>query len=359
MVPRSLLQVDAVWLPLLWGWGAPGLGWAPHGSRQPCSMGGMWRVRCHTGACTAQRGRGGGGHPALLAPVMGHLHRLSRELQEKEKVIESLEAKLQERCESPGSSRPPSESSRSATSTSFVSEGLEPCSDGDAASECSQCHEEPARLTGAWGATAAGRGHAAPLYPVGPCSSRCPSGRGCPCGTMSQCQLSVCAHTAPRAAGGCLGESCHGSTALQSWDWPHMGCPSLQHLRTWLMGTCQGPQCPQGRGVPARLSQSCPDISLSLLSLGLHFDSLSKPVTAPLPALVPGLPPFLPAGPPPPAAPSLLGCCGTHVCSLAEAQQELQVLRRQLGESEHVSQAWGRSCLPCMPCRAAWPPHPL
>ncbi|XP_074452979.1 myomegalin isoform X13 [Larus michahellis] len=157
--------------------------------------------------------------------------RLSRELQEKEKVIESLEAKLQERCESPGSSRPPSESSRSATSTSFVSEGLEPCSDGDAASECSQCHEEPARLT------------------------------------------------------------------------------------------------------------------------GLHFDSLSKPVTAPLPALVPGLPPFLPAGPPPPAAPSLLGCCGTHVCSLAEAQQELQVLRRQLGESVTLPVAPAKPSAPLGPFR--------
>ncbi|KFO12454.1 Myomegalin, partial [Balearica regulorum gibbericeps] len=141
--------------------------------------------------------------------------RLSRELQEKEKVIENLEAKLQERCESPGSSRPPSESSRSATSASFVSEGLEPCSDGDMASECSQCCEEPARPAGS-----------------------------------------------------------------------------------------------------------------------LHFGSLSKPGSVSLPVLAPGLPPFLPAGPPPPAAPPLLGCCGTPVCSLAKAQQELQVLQRQLGESE-------------------------
>ncbi|NXQ08099.1 MYOME protein, partial [Vidua macroura] len=137
--------------------------------------------------------------------------RLSRELQEKE--IESLEVKLQERSESPGSSCPPSESSHSASSSSFTSEGLEPCSDGDAASEYSQCHEEP-----------------------------------------------------------------------------------TQHA-------------------------------------GLHFDSLSKPVNAPLPALAPGLSPFLPVGAPPPAAPPLLGCCGNSVCSLAEAQQELQVLRRQLGES--------------------------
>ncbi|KAM6396620.1 myomegalin [Pluvialis apricaria] len=155
--------------------------------------------------------------------------RLSRELQEKEKVIESLEAKLQERCESPGSSRPPSESSRSGTSTSFVSEGLEPCSDGDVASECSQCREEPAR--------------------------------------------------------------------------------------------------------PA----------------GLHFDSLSKPLNAPLPVLAPGLPPFLPAGAPPPAAPPLLGCCGTPVCSLAEAQQELQVLRRQLGESMMLPVAPAKPTAPLGP----------
>ncbi|NWW84614.1 MYOME protein, partial [Rhynochetos jubatus] len=155
--------------------------------------------------------------------------RLSRELQEKEKVIESLEAKLQEHCESPGSSRPPSECSRSATSTSFVSEGLEPCSDGDVASECSQCREEPAR-------------HA-----------------------------------------------------------------------------------------------------------GLHFDSLSKPVSVPLPALTPGLPPFLPAGLPAPAVPPLLGCCGTPVCSLAEAQQELQVLRRQLGESVPLPVAPAKPTAPLGP----------
>ncbi|XP_037999975.1 myomegalin-like isoform X7 [Motacilla alba alba] len=152
--------------------------------------------------------------------------RLSRELQEKEKVIESLEVKLQERSESPGSSCPPSESSHSASSSSFTSEGLEPCSDGDAASEYSQCHEEPAQHT------------------------------------------------------------------------------------------------------------------------GLHFDSLSKPVSAPLPALVPGLSPFLPAGPPPPVAPPLLGCCGNSVCSLAEAQQELQVLRRQLGESVTLPMAPAKPTVP-------------
>ncbi|XP_066048126.1 myomegalin isoform X5 [Chamaea fasciata] len=155
--------------------------------------------------------------------------RLSRELQEKEKVIESLEVKLQERSESPGSSCPPSESSHSASSSSFTSEGLEPCSDGDAASEYSQCHEEPTQHT------------------------------------------------------------------------------------------------------------------------GLHFDSLSKPVGAPLPALAPGLSPFLPASPPPPAAPPLLGCCGNSVCSLAEAQQELQVLRRQLGESVTLPMAPAKPAVPLGP----------
>uniref|UniRef100_A0A8C3XZP6 Uncharacterized protein n=1 Tax=Catharus ustulatus TaxID=91951 RepID=A0A8C3XZP6_CATUS len=62
--------------------------------------------------------------------------------------ISNLEVKLQERSESPGSSCPPSESSHSASSSSFTSEGLEPCSDGDAASEYSQCHKEPAQHTG-------------------------------------------------------------------------------------------------------------------------------------------------------------------------------------------------------------------
>ncbi|XP_057267168.1 myomegalin [Pezoporus wallicus] len=157
--------------------------------------------------------------------------RLSRELQEKEKVIESLEVKLQERCKSPGSSHPPSESSCSATSSSFVSDGLEPCSDGDTASQCSQCYEEPAQHT------------------------------------------------------------------------------------------------------------------------GLHVDSLSKPISAPLPTLAPGLSPFLPAGPPPATVPLLLGCCGNPVCSLAEAQQELQVLQRQLGESMMLPMAPAKPTAPLGPFR--------
>ncbi|KFP44281.1 Myomegalin, partial [Chlamydotis macqueenii] len=131
--------------------------------------------------------------------------RLSRDLREKEKVIESLEAKLQERCESPGSSHPPS---------------------------------EYRRLHGG-------------------------SNRG----------LGTCS--------------------------PSIVCGSLQQVgahQAWA-GVARVAPCPKS-------------------------------------SLAPGMPPFLPAGPPPPTATPHLGCCGPPICSLAEAQQELQVLRRQLGESE-------------------------
>ncbi|XP_059333745.1 myomegalin isoform X2 [Ammospiza nelsoni] len=105
--------------------------------------------------------------------------RLSQELQ-KEKVIESLEVKLQERSESPGSSCPPSESSHSASSSSFTSEGLEPCSDGDAASEYSQCHEEPAQHTGV-------------TLPMAPAKPTVPLG---PFGEGSKAPASFCQHGA-------------------------------------------------------------------------------------------------------------------------------------------------------------------
>ncbi|XP_019357505.1 PREDICTED: myomegalin-like isoform X6 [Gavialis gangeticus] len=68
--------------------------------------------------------------------------RLSKELQEKKKMIETLEAKLQECSESVPSSRAASESPRSDSSASFLSDGLEACSDMDAASEYTQYQEE-------------------------------------------------------------------------------------------------------------------------------------------------------------------------------------------------------------------------
>nr|XP_042707020.1 myomegalin isoform X15 [Chrysemys picta bellii] len=79
--------------------------------------------------------------------------RLSKELREKERMIETLQAKLQERCETPSSSRALSESPRSNSSASFLSDAPEACSDGDATSEYSQLQgvrsEQPSRhLTG-------------------------------------------------------------------------------------------------------------------------------------------------------------------------------------------------------------------
>ncbi|XP_040421901.1 myomegalin-like isoform X5 [Cygnus olor] len=131
--------------------------------------------------------------------------RLSRELQEKEKMIESLEAKLQERCESPGSSRPPSESSRSATSASFVSDALEPCSDGDAASECSQCHEEPARLAGV----------TLPVATAKPTASLGPFGEG------GKPAASLCQHGALQS----LAKAPGASETRVLWDVPAPGRP--------------------------------------------------------------------------------------------------------------------------------------
>uniref|UniRef100_A0A2K5J3Z1 Olduvai domain-containing protein n=1 Tax=Colobus angolensis palliatus TaxID=336983 RepID=A0A2K5J3Z1_COLAP len=138
--------------------------------------------------------------------------RLSRELQEKEKVIEVLQAKLDARSLTPSSSHALSDSHRSPSSTSFLSDELEACSDMDIASEYTHYEEKKASP-----------GHS-----------------------------------------------------------------------------------------------------------GFHFHSIPKLASlpqAPLPSAPSSFLPFSPTGPP------LLGCCETPVVSLAEAQQELQMLQKQLGES--------------------------
>ncbi|XP_044094977.1 myomegalin-like isoform X16 [Neovison vison] len=138
--------------------------------------------------------------------------RLSRELQEKEKVIEVLQAKLDARSLTPSSSHDLSDSQRSPSRSSFLSDELEASSDMDVASEYTHFEEKKAL-----------RGHS-----------------------------------------------------------------------------------------------------------GLHFPSIPTLVSLPqasLPSAAPSFLPFSPTGPP------LLGCCETPVVSLAEAQQELQMLQKQLGES--------------------------
>ncbi|XP_030429280.1 myomegalin-like isoform X2 [Gopherus evgoodei] len=189
--------------------------------------------------------------------------RLSKELREKERMIETLQAKLQERCETPSSSRALSESPRSNSSASFLSDGPEACSDGDATSEYSQLQgdrsEQPSRrLTDV-------------THPA-----------------------ALASNPSPAAA-------------------PHQA--SAESIR----GYSTGP------------SSQHPPMDSGQTRTGLHFDSLSKPLSVPL-TPAPGPSAFLPFGPPPPTPSALLGCCGTPVFSLAEVQQELHMLQKQLGE---------------------------
>ncbi|XP_044770545.1 myomegalin isoform X17 [Neomonachus schauinslandi] len=172
--------------------------------------------------------------------------RLSRELQEKEKVIEVLQAKLDARSLTPSSSHALSDSQRSPSSSSFLSDELEACSDMDVASEYTH-YEEKKALPG---------------------------------------------HSATSAPRGVKAEPSSNPISLPA------------------------PQNP-----PQEASQAHP---------GLHFPSIPTLVSlpqAPLPSAPPSFLPFSPTGPP------LLGCCETPMVSLAEAQQELQMLQKQLGES--------------------------
>ncbi|XP_063481948.1 myomegalin isoform X31 [Symphalangus syndactylus] len=172
--------------------------------------------------------------------------RLSRELQEKEKVIEVLQAKLDAQSLTPSSSHALSDSHRSPSSTSFLSDELEACSDMDIASEYTHYEEKKAS----------------------------PS------------------HSATSASQGVKAESSSNPISLPT------------------------PQNP-----PKEANQA---------HSGFHFHSIPKLASlpqAPLPSAPSSFLPFSPTGPP------LLGCCETPVVSLAEAQQELQMLQKQLGES--------------------------
>nr|Q80YT7.2 RecName: Full=Myomegalin; AltName: Full=Phosphodiesterase 4D-interacting protein [Mus musculus] len=176
--------------------------------------------------------------------------RLSRELQEKEKVIEVLQAKLDTRSLSPPSSHAVSDSHRSASTTSFLSDDIEACSDMDVASEYTHYDEKKPS----------------------------PS------------------HSAASASQGLKGESSSSPISLPT------------------------PQNP-----PKEASQAHP---------GFHFHSIPKPASlsqTPMHSALPSFVPFSPSGPP------LLGCCETPMVSLAEAQQELQMLQKQLGESVSIA----------------------
>ncbi|CAK6439340.1 unnamed protein product [Pipistrellus nathusii] len=199
---------------------------------------------------------------AALEPLA--LSRLRRELQEKEKVIEVLQAKLDARSLSPSSSRALSDSQRSPSSSSFLSEELEACSDMDVASE--DTHEEEKK--------------ASPGHPD-----------------------STHHHSSHSAV---LSSPSSSTTAP----------PGVKAKPSSNPSSLPAPQSP-----PQEAAQARP---------GLPFSSIPTRVglpQAPLPSAPPTFLPFRPTGPP------LLGCCERPAVSLAEAQQELQMLQRQLGES--------------------------
>uniref|UniRef100_A0A8C8VWD8 Phosphodiesterase 4D interacting protein (myomegalin) n=1 Tax=Peromyscus maniculatus bairdii TaxID=230844 RepID=A0A8C8VWD8_PERMB len=193
--------------------------------------------------------------------------RLSRELQEKDKVIEVLQAKLDSRSLSPPSSHALSDSHRSASSTSFLSDEIEACSDMDVASEYTAYEEKKSSP-----------GHSESIH------------------HLSHCTVLSSKPSATSASQGLKVESSNSPISLPT------------------------PQNPLKEA-----SQACS---------GFHFNSSPKPASlaqAPMPSTPPSFMPFGPSGPP------LLGCCETPAVSLAEAQQELQMLQKQLGESVSVA----------------------
>ncbi|KAK2500687.1 hypothetical protein MC885_015885 [Smutsia gigantea] len=185
--------------------------------------------------------------------------RLSRELQEKEKVIELLQAKLDAGSLTPCSSHALSDCHRSPSSSSFLSDELEACSDMDIASEYTHYEKK------------ASPGHSDSIH---------------------HSSHSAVLSSKPSAARGVKAELSNNPISLPA------------------------PQNP-----PQEASQALP---------GLHFPSVPTLVSlpqAPLPSAPPSFLPLSPTGPP------RLGCGETPMVSVAEAQQELQMLQKQLGES--------------------------
>ncbi|XP_037682151.1 myomegalin isoform X4 [Choloepus didactylus] len=209
--------------------------------------------------------------------------RLSRDLQEKEKVIEVLQAKLDARSLTPSSSHGLSDSHRSPSSTSFLSDELEACSDMDIASEFT--HQEQKNVSPDHSDYIHHSNHSA-VFSSKPSTTN--------------------------ASQGVKAESSSNPISLPT------------------------PQNP-----PEDASQVHP---------GFHFNSIPKLGSlsqAPLPSAPPSFLPFSPPGPP------LFGCCDTPVFSLAEAQQELQMLQKQLGESISTVPPSAPASLPTNPLEAS------
>ncbi|XP_061095849.1 myomegalin isoform X2 [Conger conger] len=211
---------------------------------------------------------------------MGHellALRLSKELQQKDKIIESLRSKLkQERPDTPSSTHALSDTTDQSDQTSFVSdeqgsvhEDLDLCSDVDAASEYDQ------------------------------------EGRPSP---RQQTQTDSHHHSSTTPKHSSLPSSTTASHGAQST----ISCPSMpctQHTPVdspGQKGLCSGPV---SSSLPLPQTHYCPDLSGQRAPLLLDpHSSLLHP-----------------------------GYHGAGAFSLAEVHQELQMLQRQLGESERFA----------------------
>ncbi|KAJ8384522.1 hypothetical protein AAFF_G00204370 [Aldrovandia affinis] len=224
-----------------------------------------------------------GRDPSELADdKMGHellALRLSKELQQKDKIIESLRSKLKEqRPDTPSNSHALSETTDQSDRTSFVSdeqgsihEDLDLCSDVDAASEYAQERQPSPRQ----------QTHT---------DSHCHAGSGTP-------QHPTSLPSSTTASYG----------AQSSISCPSVLCTPHKPVNSPTQkGLCPGPV---SSPLPVPQTHYCPDLSGQRVSLLLDPRSaLLRP-----------------------------GYHGAGAFSLAEVHQELQMLQRQLGESERFA----------------------
>ncbi|XP_060088545.1 myomegalin isoform X2 [Heteronotia binoei] len=187
--------------------------------------------------------------------------RLSKKLQAKDQIIKTLQAKLQGHSVTPSPSHTISEAPSSGSSTSFLSDGLDGCSDMEDVGD----QETPRE--------------------------------GQPCRHLD------------------AGLANHSENASAPPSHPAPAAPPESVQKNFSLPTSLHPSQIPGQA-----------------SAGFHPDSLSKPSSYPLAPCASGSSSFLPFGCPAATAP-FLGCCGTPGFSLANAQQELQMLQKQLGES--------------------------
>ncbi|XP_048354430.1 myomegalin-like [Sphaerodactylus townsendi] len=192
--------------------------------------------------------------------------RLSKKLQEKDQIIKTLQAKLQGPSTTPSSSHTISEPPSSGSSTSFLSDGTEGCSDME---DVGECQDNP--------------------------------GEGQPYGRLNAD----------------LGHHSEKASAPPS-------NPTLAVLPESVQKNFSLPNPLHPSQVPGQAPA------------GFHPESLPKPSNYPLAPVASRFGSFLPVGCPPATAP-FLGCCGAPGFSLASAQQELQMLQKQLGESISLS----------------------